>query len=572
MKKFTLTLGLFLLAIIGVKADVVVWEGSQAGNLDFAVGDDLHTTLMNSVKAGDVMNILYTGAGSEDKLWLQNSAWDTYDNSLAGITSDILTPGDGSYQVPMSQAFIDAIKANGLKLRRSSGASYSFTKVTITAGESPNPGDEPGGDETPGIITVWEGSQSESLYIAPGSDLYNKMIGDAAGQANLAAGDKIKFYYTGAEEGTEIWMQANWDGLSGENSMPSISGEGSHEFYVNAADLAMIKEAGLRFRIGKGTCTFTKIEVIKADQGGGSSTEGEITIWEGESQSNLRFMPGDANYDLLTAQLEALDIIKFYYTGAAEGDQVWFQNNEWSNLANIDPSTPTIDAGDGSYEFTVNAAALAEIIEKGIMLRRPSSSSYTFTKVVVIKYVPETGVLVPGENETILWSGSVIAKNGKAFRYGDERANFIAALAVGKYLNVYMSNVVEGNQIYFKAVSDWSWLNEDKLNLTPGQQLFSYQITQEMIDRINVGEGDYGLLIQGKNTDEYEIRFVTISDDEITTEVEGIEDNKSETIFSNSYYNLQGQRLRVGEHGSGMRVSSAAKGLVIVNGKKFFNK
>lgn len=559
MKKFTLTFGLLLLAFIGVKAEVVIWEGTKAGNLDFAVGEDLHTTLMNNVKAGDVLNISYTGAGAESKLWFQNSAWDTYDNSVTGVTTDILTPGNGVYAVKMSQAFIDGIKDNGLKLRRGGADNgYTFTKVTVTAGETPQPGDEPGGED--GIITIWEGSQNSNFQISVGSDLYNKLIGDASGQANLAKGDKLKFYYTGAEEGTEIWIQAFWDGLSGEGSMPSISGDGDYEFYINEADLAQIKEAGVQLRIGKGSCTFTKVEVVKAQQGGGGSTGGEITIWEGESISNLRFWPGDANYDLLVAQLGAMDIIKFYYTGAAEGDQVWFQNNEWSNLANIDPASPTIAAGDGSYEFAVNEKALAEIIEKGIMLRRPSSSSYTFTKVVVIKYLPDASVLVPGENETVLWSGSVKANSGKAFRYGDERANFIAALSVGKYLNVYMSDVIEGNQIYFKDVTTWGWLNEDKLNLTPGQQLYSYQITQAMIDKINVGEGDYGLLIQGKSTDEYEIRFVTISDEEIFTDIINTLP-MSNAQYENQYYNLNGQR-----------VSPATKGLVIMNGKKILNK
>lgn len=568
MKKFTLTFGLLLLAFMGVKADVVIWEGSQDGNLDFKVGEEPHTTLMANVKAGDVLNISYTGAGAESKLWLQNTSWDTYDNSVTGITTDILTTGDGVYKVTLSQAFIDGIKDNGLKLRRGgSDATYIFTKVSVTANETQQGGET--GDED-GIITIWEGTSTESIYIAPGSDLGNKLFGDASGQANLSAGDKVKFYYTGAEEGTEIWIQANWDGLSGEGSMPGISGEGSHEFYITAADLEKIKESGIRFRIGKGGCTFTKIEVIKAKQQGGGETAGAITVWEGESAATLRFTPESGsyldNYNKLVgdadgqANLSAMDVIKFYYTGAAEGDQVWFQNMEWNNIVNIDPSTPTIAAGDGSYEFTVNDKAVEEIKEKGIMLRRPSSASYTFTKVEVIKYVPDAGVLVPGEDETVLWSGSVKANSGKAFRYGEERASFIAALSVGKYLNVYMSDVVEGNQIYFKDVTTWGWLNEDKLNLTPGQQIYSYQITQEMIDKINVGEGDYGLLIQGKSEDTYEIRYVTISGEEIVTDIINSMP-MSNAPYGNQYYNLQGQR-----------VNAAAKGLVIVNGKKYLNK
>ena len=556
MKKlFIILFACLATAMNSTAGETIVWEGSLEGNLDFTVGEDLHTKLMANVNAGDVLNISYSGASEGNKLWLQNSSWDTYDNSVTGVTTDILTVGDDVYTINMSQAFIDGIKVNGLKLRRSSGSTYSFTKVTVIGSETPQQGDDTG------IITIWEGSQSASIYLAPGSDLYNKMISDA----NLATGDIIKFYYTNAEEGTEIWLQANWDGLSGENSMPTISGDGEHEFCVNEADLAMIKENGLRFRIGKGSCTFTKIEVIKANQGGSTIAEGTITVWEGELAGNLRFMPGDANYEKLTgdgegqANLSAGDVIKFYYTGAAEGDQVWFQNIDWSNLANIDPSTPTIAAGDGSYEFSVNDKAVAEIIEKGIMLRRPSSASYTFTKVEVIKYVPDANLLEPGDDETVLWSGSVKANSGKAFRYGDERANLIAALAVGKYINVYMSNVVEGNQIYFKDVTTWDWLNADQLNLEPGQQLYSYQITQAMIDKINVGTGDYGLLIQGKSDDEYEIRYVTISGENITT---GIMEklSKDDAPYENQYFNLRGQR-----------VSPTTKGLIIKNGKKYIN-
>lgn len=565
MKKFTLSFVLLLTTVLGISAaETTIWEGTQAGNLDFTVGTDLHTLLVNTVKAGDVMTISYTGATESSKLWLQDSSWDTYAGSITGVTTDLLTAGAGTYQVTISQTFIDAFTTGGLKLRRGGDAGYTFTKVTLAAGQSgggEQGGGEQGGGAT-GTITIWEGTSTESIYMAPESDLYNKMIGDGSTQANLSVGDKIKFYYTGAAADTQIWLQANWDGLSGEGSMPSITGDGSCEFYINAADLASIKTSGLRFRIGQGSCTFTKIEVIKKQESG-SGTEGAIVVWEGLQAGNLRFMPGDANFTALTgsaegqANLGAMDTIKFYYTGATENDQVWFQNVDWSNLQNIDPSSPTITAGDGSYEFVVNAAALAEILEKGIMLRRPSTATYSFTKVEVIKYVPDANVAVPGDDETVLWSGSVKASSGKAFRYGDERANFINALSVGKYLHVYMSNVVEGNQIYFKDVTTWGWINEGQINLTAEQQIYTFQVTQDMIDKVNVGSGDYGLLIQGKSTDEYEIRFVTISDSEST----GIERVENTFRPIGVAYNLQGQR-----------VSVSTKGLIIINGKKFLNK
>lgn len=564
MKKITFTLAMLLTAVLGISAaETTIWEGTQEGNLDFAAGSDLHTTLVNALKAGDEVNISYTGATEGNKLYIQDSSWDSYPNSMINITTDVLTAGNGVYKFTASQEFINKLKTDGLKLRRAGSPTYSFTKVTVTQGES---GGEGGGGETSGIITIWEGTSTSSIYWAPESSEYNKLIGDGSTQANLAVGDKIKFYYTGAEEGTEIWIQANWDGLSGEGCMPAISGDGSHEFAINAADLAQIKTAGIRFRIGKGSCTFTKIEVIKKQESGGGESTGAIIVWEGSSTSNLRWTVGSEYYNKLVgdgegqANLSAMDKIKFYYTGAAEADQVWFQNDSWNTIANIDPATPTITAGDGSYEFTVNAAAVEEIKTGGIMFRRPSSSSYTFTKVEVIKYVPDAEVAVPGADETVVWSGSVKSNSGKSFRYGDERANFIAQLAAGKFINVYMSNVVEGHKIFFKDCTTWGWLNDGNTDLTAGQQIYSIEITQEMIDKINVGTGDYGLLIQGStsDTDPYDIRYVTISGSSAT----GISAVESAPARENGVaYNLQGQR-----------VSMNTKGLIIINGKKFMNR
>jgi hypothetical protein len=274
-------------------------------------------------------------------------------------------------------------------------------------------------------------------------------------------------------------------------------------------------------------------------------------------------MPSDVNYEMLMSNLAGLDKLKIYYTGATEGDELWIQDGtDWSGIAGIEPNSLTFAAGDGSVEVSVSDNAVATIKEKGIVFHYKTGSTYTMTKIEVIKYVPDASIAVPGDGETVLWSGSVKAKNGKAFRYGDERTNFINALVVGKYLNVYMSDVVEGNQIYFKDVTTWGWTNSDKLNLTAGQQIYSYQITQDMYNKINVGTGDYGLLIQGKNTDEYEIRFVTISDSEVTgSEDTGIQRVENTFRPVGVAYNLQGQR-----------VSVSTKGLIIINGKKYLNK
>ena len=70
--------------------------------------------------------------------------------------------------------------------------------------------------------------------------------------------------------------------------------------------------------------------------------------------------------------------------------------------------------------------------------------------------------------------------------------------------------------------------------------------------------------------DRFMARALTIdfSDDEST----GIKTVNREPLTVNQTFNLQGQRQRVGERSSGMRVGEGHKGLVIKNGKKIFLK
>ena len=59
------------------------------------------------------------------------------------------------------------------------------------------------------VITVWEGTKAGNLTFFSGEDTYNTLMGNGANQANLSAGDKIYIYYTGAVEGSKLWLQDN---------------------------------------------------------------------------------------------------------------------------------------------------------------------------------------------------------------------------------------------------------------------------------------------------------------------------------------------------------------------------
>ncbi len=431
------------------------------------------------------------------------------------------------------------------------------------------------------VITVWEGNQAGNLTFFSGEDTYNALMGDGAGQANLSAGDKIDIYYTGAVEGSKLWLQDNeWNTYS-----PSVTGAdvdlltaGDGVFTVNVSQdfVDALKVKGLRLRRGgEAVYSFTKVNVVKGDgtsggdePGTGGEETGNVVVWEGSSAATLRFTPESGsfldNYNKLVgdaegqANLSAGDKIKFYYTGAAADDQVWFQDMEWNNIMAIDMNSPTIEAGDGSYEFMVNVAAVEAIKQKGIMLRRPNSSSYTFTKVEVIKAQVGDDVIVPDASETIVWSGSAKGSTSVDFRYDPNKSALLGAdLQPGKFIKVYMSDVEEGDQIYIKETASWECLNT-QTTMTAGTQVFSMELTEDIINKIKTS----GMIIQRQGngtTYDFEIRYVTVAN----TGTTGLGSIVGRPVSSDNdaVYNLCGQR-----------VSASHKGLVIKNGRKYINR
>lgn len=431
------------------------------------------------------------------------------------------------------------------------------------------------------VITVWEGNQAGNLTFFSGEDTYNALMGNGAGQANLSAGDKIDIYYTGAVEGSKLWLQDNeWNTYS-----PSVTGAdvdlltaGDGVFTVNVSQdfVDALKVKGLRLRRGgEAVYSFTKVNVVKGggtsggdEPGTGGEETGNVVVWEGSSAATLRFTPESGsfleNYNKLVgdakgqANLSAGDKIKFYYTGAAEGDQVWFQNMEWNNIVEIDLNSPTIEAGDNSYEFMVNVAAVEAIKQKGIMLRRPNGASYTFTKVEVIKAQIGDDVVVPDASETIVWSGSAKGSTSVDFRYDPNKSALLGAdLQPGKFIKVYMSDVDEGDQIYIKETASWECLNS-QTTMTAGTQVFAMELTADIIDKIKTS----GMIIQRQGngtTYDFEIRYVTVAN----TGATGLDSIVSRPASSgnDAVYNLCGQR-----------VDASHKGIVIKNGRKYINR
>lgn len=138
MKKTFFVLLLLLSTVMDMTAETItVWEGSSNQDITFFSGSENYNALIGSsqgqanLSAGDKIEIYYTNAGENNKLWLQDNGWNTYPLSVTGSNIDILTPGDGVFVIDVSQEFVDAIKSTGLRLRRGNNPTYSFTKIDV---------------------------------------------------------------------------------------------------------------------------------------------------------------------------------------------------------------------------------------------------------------------------------------------------------------------------------------------------------------------------------------------------------------------------------------------------------
>lgn len=429
-------------------------------------------------------------------------------------------------------------------------------------------------------ITVWEGSMDGNLNFFSGEANYDNLMGNGTGQGNLSAGDKLEISYSGAIEGSKLWLQnKDWNtyssSITGTNVDLLTPGDGVFSVNVSQDFVTAIQSTGLRIRRGgsngANVYLFTKVAVVKGESEGnaGEDTQPEnVMVWSGSANTTIRFTPETGsyleNYNKLVgdavgqANLSAGDKIRIIYTDAAEGDQIWFQNMSWDNISEIDNPMPQLQAGDGSYEFTVNDDAVKAIKEKGIMLRRPNEASYTFTQVEVIKAIIDENVIVPDASETIVWSGSATGDSSVDFRYDPNKSKLLDALQQGYYLKVYMSNVEEDDQIYIKECTNWECLNSQTI-MTAGTQVFTMELTAGIIDKIK----NSGMIIQRVGNGQvydFEIRYITIAKDN-NAGIDSVEIDEPEDPRNYPAYNIHGQR-----------VNHDTKGLIIINGRKYFNR
>lgn len=302
-----------------------------------------------------------------------------------------------------------------------------------------------------------------------------------------------------------------------------------------------------------------------------NAQETAVTVWENvESTVNavvLTPASGDAlaNYNKLVgteegqAALAGGDKVRISYTGAVAGTVIYVQNRSSQNIAEIGVYAPKISEGDGSIEFYVNDAAREAIVANGLYVRFNNSTH--ITRIEVLKYDKDAAG-TPAPTETITWQGTLEGASAFVdYRYAPAKTYLLEALAPGKKIKVYMSGVEEGNAIYFQVYGTGTNLNNETA-LEAGATAYELEVTQDDIDKIQGNKPGEGILIKHSGAGLI-THYVTVpaetGGDDPTTGLENVA--VGDGLGEVRAYNVYGQR-----------VSPTAKGLVIINGKKIYNR
>lgn len=419
MKK---TLTLLILLITSLAAanaeEITVWEGELAGNLRISSMYEIayYNQLMGdedgqaNLSAGDMITISYTGATSGNKVYVQDGSWSSFSSLLTGCATDQVAEGDGTYFVYVSQALINKIESTGgFVLQRSSGSTYSFTKVTVTKGSA----DEilPPANEQ----IIWFGHATSTVHLQNNPDS-RKAIDDAS----LSSMDTIRVYMSEVTEGNKIWINEPYDTWPTLNNTDLLTANQKiFEMRVTPDNASRINAHYLAIQ-RSGSYVIRYVTIAKFIE------KPEITVWQNAEgyAGNLQFTIGTDLYDQLTgseigqANLAVGDAITIYYKDAVgQYDKIYIKTSDLTS--DYDPQTvigvEELDDylrrnGESFYDLYITSTFLDAIKTTGLGIQRGAHSGhspvYLLTKITVKKpdnHLPGYEMLYNGEPTPIAW-------------------------------------------------------------------------------------------------------------------------------------------------------------------------
>lgn len=335
--------------------------------------------------------------------------------------------------------------------------------------------------------------------------------------------------------------------------------EGIMSYTVENEQIATeIADRGLIFR-GQGY-NITQIVIAEEDPEEQQPLQpGESRVlWEGnETLAWNEVAEQSAEVGALLAEKDQL-IVTVSGKGAAEWPKVLLRDAS-SNAVGEDILLNEVSEFPYDAVFTLTAADAAALAD-GFKV---CGDGVTVTKLVLKKYKENDDPIdpeQPGEPyvDTEVWTGDVAISWNQEVYAGSEldtydvQQDMFAGLAEGDSIKVYYRGAIDGAQfaLTYKAGESWDWTD---LVVAQKDGFFAYKVAS---DAIAQDIADHGLVIRGQGY--HAVRIVIGKPQSITSVVEI---SGQQPVYNNQRYNILGQP--VGEN---------YKGIVIMNGKKFYQQ
>lgn len=536
-------------------------------NVYFTSGNNLLTIQSSEPAANDTIVMQFSGATSGDKMWLQNSSW----GGAYGFPDVLTVGGDGSgeWRAVLTQQAATDFAATGCIFHRST-VDYSIGKIYLHKYVKSEEEVIPPSSE----IILWQGSESAGTV-----DLRYNAIRTAVDNANISAKDTIKVYVTGADAGDQVILKEakDWDG----KYTGLTAGQNVVEYPLTAAYAAKIQEESFVVQRNSGddyTVHYVTVakyvempipgyEVLVADN--------TYIQWDG----SVCIIPASKIANLAVGDILHIYVDKYYTSGSTKDNKIEAETNADSRIG--------VHRNSGTYHDNIYGSAANTITSKDYTVE--------FTQEVYDKMVKDNGEFYDLVITGYWYSfSSVVLEHPSRFVSVTMSADGLATFSHAteaidvtwvKGLKAYKATV-NGDKIVTERINEAVPANTGLI--LQGEPSTTYRIpfaasanavTDNVLEPTD-GSAITGYVLgkSGGNVGFFKVtdRVVDagkayipasaaaarqLSIDLFGDETTGIETIDHEPLTIDHRYNLQGQRVNAG-----------AKGLIIVNGKKVFNK
>ena len=539
-------------------------------NLYFTSGNNLLTLQAAEPALNDTIVMQFTGATEGDKMWLQNSSW----GGSYGF-SDVLTvdgEGTGEWRAVLTQAAVTDFSSTGCIFHRSS-VDYSIGKIYLHKYIKPEEEVLPPSRE----IILWQGSESAGTV-----DLRYAPIRTVVNEANISGKDTIKVYVIGADANDQVILKEakTWDG----KYTSLASAQNVVEYPINSVYAAKIQEESFIVQRADGN-DYTMRYVTVAKYNPSSKLPYEVLV-EGDTyiqwDGSTCVIPASKLGNLTVGDILHINIDKYYASGSTKDNKIEADTPKDSRIG--------LHRNSGSYHDYIYGGAANAITSKNYTV--------TFTEEMYNKMVKDNG-----DFYDLIVTGYWYSFTSVVLEHPD------------RFVSVTLNEDGLATFSHTTEAVDGSWFESIGLKAYTASVSGDRIVTTKLTEAVPAGTG---LILQGEPSTTYKLPFAAGADavvDNVLQPTTGsaitgyvlakhstlgvgffkvtdkvVEAGKAYIPATTSarYFSLdfledettdirntppiQRSTVREAYNLMGQRVSANSKGLVIINGKKVFNK